>query len=108
MTTKATWTVGDTDPDLAGTCLDDGTPVPLGAAATVAALIKRPGTTALVREVELGTDPGTWSTPWGDGDLSVAGAYDVAVLVEWGNGRKRTFGPARFTVAVRIAVPVVP
>ena len=106
------WTVGDLEPDLAGTALDGTTPVDLTGATTATAHIRRPDATVISRAVTLGdqtTAPGTWTLPWVAAvppdvdDLSVAGGYTVEIEVMWPGDRPQTFGGASFQVARQIA-----
>lgn len=99
----ATFTVGDTSPNLSGTLTSGSVPANITGAA-LAVHVKRPDGTVLNLTGTI-VDPlaGSWSVAWGASDLSVKGSHDVEVQVTYSNGKIQTFGPQRFYVQPQIA-----
>lgn len=102
-----TWTVGDLEPPLAGTCLNGDQPVDLSTATVVEVHVKRPDGTVISRPVTSTVAPGDWIFFLQEGDLNMPGAYRLEVQVTWPGGRPQTFtngnGAPAFTVRSQIA-----
>lgn len=99
-----TWTVGDMWPPLSGTMVGNGVPVAFSGldgtlvSAVPLVRVRRPDKSVFTHEIVLGGETGKWTMPWHQGDLSVAGFYEVEVPVVWLNGDPETFGAALFYV----------
>ena len=99
----ATFTVGDNSPNLSGKLTSDGVAVNL-TGATLAVHVKRPDLTVVnLTGAIVDAAAGTWTAPWGAGDLSVRGKHDVEVQVTFSGGKVQTFGPNQFYVGPQIA-----
>lgn len=97
-------TVGDTRPDLTGTCsnTDPVTGVTTAANLSGSALalhITRSDGSTLTKVGTIVSGPaGTWSYRWVGGDLTVPGAWKVEVQVTYSDAGIQTFGPSSFYV----------
>lgn len=99
----ATFTTGDTAPDLTGTCTSSGTAVNL-TGATLALHLKKPSGASVTKAGTIvSPTAGTWSYTWVTGDLDEAGKWTVEVQVTYSNGRIQTFGPIDFAVVNQLA-----
>jgi hypothetical protein len=103
----ATFTRGDTAPDLTGTCssVANGVSTPANlTGATLELHITRPnGTILTVVGSIVSATAGTWAYTWVAGDLSIAGVHNCEVQVTYSNGRVQTFGPQSFLVTDQLA-----
>jgi hypothetical protein len=103
----ATFTRGDTAPDLTGTCnsVAAGVTTPANLTGATATLhIARPnGTVLTVTASIVSPTAGTWAYTWVTGDLSVTGVHNLEVQVTYSNGRVQTFGPQSFEVTDQLA-----
>lgn len=99
----ATFTVGDTSPNLSGTLTSAGAAVNI-TGATLVGHVKRPDGTVFNLTVTI-VDPllGTWTAAWGGSDLTVQGSHKVEIQVTYSGGKIQTFGPQNFYVQPQIA-----
>jgi hypothetical protein len=93
--------VGDTLPNLTGTCTSSSGTVN-GTGATCVAHILRPDGTTLSKAVTVSAT-GTWSVTWAVGDLNVQDNYQVEIEVTFSPGNIQTFGGGTFYVGPQIA-----
>lgn len=103
----ATFTTGDTSPDITGTCTTEvgGVTTPANiTGATLALHFRKPsGATVTKAGVIVNGTAGTWSYTWVAGDLDEAGPWWVEVQVTYSGGRIQTFGPSSFAVTLQYA-----
>lgn len=99
----ATFTVGDTAPDLTGTLTSNGTPVNITGAALAVHVRKPDATTVTLTGVIVDALTGRWSAAWGASDLSKSGTHHVEVQVTYSSGKIQTFGPVAFFVNSQLA-----
>lgn len=98
------WTVGDTKPDLTGTCMDGDAPTPI-TGAVLKVHVRKPSGEVLPDKTATEVDgpAGKWSATWAPGDLDEAGNWEAEVEVTFSGGGVQTFPADSFPVRPQIA-----